>query len=283
MANVIIDNTHLTNIANAIREKADSSDKYKPGEMADAISAIEVGEIIVDPTAGNGGIVYTDIISNEDGTYTLKDGDGVEHLMTPTYDNGGAITAITLDDNTIDLTYTDGSLTAIGTINTDFSNVRLSKTYPDWSLSIEGLKLNTVNTIISGEEYVMPEGATTLTVDVVWGNLETSGSGSLSAELYAYFGIEFSILDGTPKRRFDQAPELITAMEDGTFEIYLDGYQAGTEIDLAAIGTGAFTGTFKFGFTNAKAGTNMSSTTFSMPDLSITNITFKNADGEVIQ
>lgn len=278
-----IEDTHLINIANAIRAKNESSNAYKPSEMADAIDAIEVGEIIVDPTAGNGGIVYTDIISNEDGTYTLTDGDGVEHLMTPTYSNGGAITAITLDDNTIDLTYTDGSLTAIGTINTDFSNVRLSKTYPDWSLYVKDLKLNTANTIISGEEYVMPEGATTLTVDVVWGNLEQSGSGSFEAQLNAYFGIEFSILDGTPKRKFDQVSEMITAMEDGTFEIYLDGYQAGTEIDLAAIGTGAFTGTFKFGFTNTKSGTNLSSSTFSMSNVSITNITFKNADGEVIQ
>jgi hypothetical protein len=99
-----------------------------------------------------------------------------------------------------------------------------------------------------------------------------------------YFGVEYDNLSGTPKRSFDLLdPDTITAMEDGTFDIYLDGCQAGTEIDLAALGTAFYTGTFKFGFTNTKAGTNMSSTTFSMPDLSITNITFRNDNGEVIQ
>lgn len=43
MANVIINDTHLTNIADAIREKTGTSDTYKPGEMATAIQAIEAG------------------------------------------------------------------------------------------------------------------------------------------------------------------------------------------------------------------------------------------------
>jgi hypothetical protein len=43
MANVIINDTHLTNIADAIREKTGTSDTYKPGEMAAAISAITTG------------------------------------------------------------------------------------------------------------------------------------------------------------------------------------------------------------------------------------------------
>jgi hypothetical protein len=47
MANVIINDTHLTNIADAIREKTGTSDTYKPGEMATAIQAI--------PQEGGGG------------------------------------------------------------------------------------------------------------------------------------------------------------------------------------------------------------------------------------
>ena len=43
MANVIINDTHLTNIANAIRDKNGSSDTYKPSEMANAIESIETG------------------------------------------------------------------------------------------------------------------------------------------------------------------------------------------------------------------------------------------------
>jgi hypothetical protein len=42
MANVVIDDTHLTNIAAAIREKNGLTDTYKPNEMAAAIQAITV-------------------------------------------------------------------------------------------------------------------------------------------------------------------------------------------------------------------------------------------------
>lgn len=43
MANVIISDTHLMNIASAIRTKNGSADTYKPNEMAAAIRAIEIG------------------------------------------------------------------------------------------------------------------------------------------------------------------------------------------------------------------------------------------------
>ncbi|MCI6265875.1 MAG: leucine-rich repeat domain-containing protein [Erysipelotrichaceae bacterium] len=43
MANVIINDTHLNNIASAIREKNGTTTKYKPSEMPTAISAIETG------------------------------------------------------------------------------------------------------------------------------------------------------------------------------------------------------------------------------------------------
>ena len=43
MSLVTIDNTTLTSIANAIREKNETSDSYKPSEMPTAISNIETG------------------------------------------------------------------------------------------------------------------------------------------------------------------------------------------------------------------------------------------------
>lgn len=43
MANVIINDTNLTNIAAAIREKNGTTTTYKPSEMASAIAAIETG------------------------------------------------------------------------------------------------------------------------------------------------------------------------------------------------------------------------------------------------
>lgn len=41
--NVVINDTNLTNIANAIREKSGSNETYKPSEMAAAIAALSVG------------------------------------------------------------------------------------------------------------------------------------------------------------------------------------------------------------------------------------------------
>lgn len=43
MANVIINDQNLTNIANAIRGKNGTTTTYKPSEMAAAITAIETG------------------------------------------------------------------------------------------------------------------------------------------------------------------------------------------------------------------------------------------------
>lgn len=45
MANVVVNDTYLSDIADAIRAKNGSSDTYKPSEMADAISAISGGGI----------------------------------------------------------------------------------------------------------------------------------------------------------------------------------------------------------------------------------------------
>lgn len=51
MANVIINDTNLTNIANAIREKNGETTKYKPSEMASAILAIEGSAVSPIPDA----------------------------------------------------------------------------------------------------------------------------------------------------------------------------------------------------------------------------------------
>jgi hypothetical protein len=56
MANVIINDTHLTDIANAIRAKGGTTATYLPSEMADAITAIESG-------SGGGGSSTTTGIS----------------------------------------------------------------------------------------------------------------------------------------------------------------------------------------------------------------------------
>lgn len=64
MANVLVQDTSLTAIADAIREKNGSTDTYKPGEMAAAIS-----EISVDSAA-----VVEELNITNNGTYTAPEG-----------------------------------------------------------------------------------------------------------------------------------------------------------------------------------------------------------------
>ena len=64
MAKVLVNESSLTGIANAIRGKNGSTDTYKPSEMAAAITAISGG---VEPT-----IEALSITAN--GTYTAPDG-----------------------------------------------------------------------------------------------------------------------------------------------------------------------------------------------------------------
>lgn len=65
MSIVTIDDTNLTNIANSIRNKNGSTTKYKPSEMATAISNIETG---------SGGITPSGTLEiTENGTYDVTE------------------------------------------------------------------------------------------------------------------------------------------------------------------------------------------------------------------
>lgn len=59
MANVIVDDTYLGDIADAIRSKNNSIDTYTPAQMAAAISALQTGGGIPDMT-----VVVGDAVSN---------------------------------------------------------------------------------------------------------------------------------------------------------------------------------------------------------------------------
>lgn len=83
MANVLVQDTSLTAIADAIREKNGSTDTYKPGEMAAAISEISVGSAAV--------VEELNITSN--GTYTVPEGvDGYSPVVV-NVPQGGAPSA----------------------------------------------------------------------------------------------------------------------------------------------------------------------------------------------
>lgn len=58
MANVIINDAHLTDIADAIREKNGETTTYKPGQMADAILAITTGGGDMQPISLTSNIDY---------------------------------------------------------------------------------------------------------------------------------------------------------------------------------------------------------------------------------
>ena len=66
MANVLVSETYLTNIASAIRYQNGTANTYKPGEMAQAIKdiplAIGDGEYTFTDANNDGNIVITETI-----------------------------------------------------------------------------------------------------------------------------------------------------------------------------------------------------------------------------
>lgn len=73
MANVVIDNTNLTNIATAIREKNGTQNTYKPSEMAAAIQAISAGSAFNGYDSSNYDITLLSDLSrqNVNGNYVM--------------------------------------------------------------------------------------------------------------------------------------------------------------------------------------------------------------------
>lgn len=80
MAKVLVNDTSLTDIAAAIREKNGTSETYKPSEMGDAVRAIQTG-------GGGGGSTV------ETCTVTITNTDGVAYdLMYVGLENGSICT-----------------------------------------------------------------------------------------------------------------------------------------------------------------------------------------------
>lgn len=84
MANVLVEETSLQNIANSIREKTGTEDTYKPSEMANAISGIETG----------GGSVQVEIQrytpTDSESSHTFKHNLGVMPDFVFIYRNGNS-------------------------------------------------------------------------------------------------------------------------------------------------------------------------------------------------
>lgn len=101
MSNVVINDSHLIDIGNAIREKAKTEDRYKPRDMAEAILSIQGGATIIPPEAGTlTGIVISKLPNKID--YNAGESINLEGLeVTSQYDNG--VTGIVTDACTIEV------------------------------------------------------------------------------------------------------------------------------------------------------------------------------------
>jgi hypothetical protein len=156
MSNVIIDDTNLVNIANAIREKNGLTDTYKPGEMAEAIKAINTD---------GGGVTYTGIVYNEDNTITLTDKDGVEHTMECEYTDG-KLTSVKYDGKTVELVYDGDLLVKVGKTAVDVANAPKEP-------------LTTIKADSSVVEVILPVIVPTVTAEINNGTIEIDSSASL--------------------------------------------------------------------------------------------------------
>ena len=91
MANVLVEETSLQNIANSIREKTGTEDTYKPSEMATAISNIESG-------GGSGSNAYDGII---DRTITEITNNSVASIGKYAFSKCTNLTNVTFTETTI--------------------------------------------------------------------------------------------------------------------------------------------------------------------------------------
>lgn len=92
MANVLVNDTSLTNIANAIRGKNGTTNTYKPAEMAAAITAIETG-------GGSGSnTLFQDMVDRSIRTVTASDLAGVIRIGDGAFANCTYLYTISLPD-----------------------------------------------------------------------------------------------------------------------------------------------------------------------------------------
>ena len=88
-------------------------------------------------SGGNNGPVYTDLVYNNDGSITLKDDEGQEHVMECEYVDG-RLEKVKIDENILDAVYEEGTdkLIKLGDINIEVED------YPSEIGNIETLIYN---------------------------------------------------------------------------------------------------------------------------------------------
>lgn len=95
MANVLVQDTSLTAIANAIREKNGSTNTYKPAEMATAIQAL---------SSGGGGELKT-IVASQKYTYNRTASQNNFTIQNDNFPDSGVDFALVIHADSSSLTY----------------------------------------------------------------------------------------------------------------------------------------------------------------------------------
>lgn len=79
MARVFVNDSTLTDIADAIREKNDTEEMYKPSQMADVIRALAIGG----GSSSMDGVSVSEIVMETSTTNTKQASDYIETLVNP--------------------------------------------------------------------------------------------------------------------------------------------------------------------------------------------------------
>lgn len=153
MSNVFVNETYLSDIADAIREKLDTETTYKPSQMADAIESIETGGITPTGTksiTANGTYDVTNYASadvnvptgstpvinslsvTENGTYTAPTGvDGYSPITVNVSGGGGTDLSGAVLDGSISGAYENTDITYLRTHALDACASLTSVSFPN--------------------------------------------------------------------------------------------------------------------------------------------------------
>jgi len=279
MANVVINELYLVNIADAIREKNGSEDAYKPRAMADAIRDIpqEGGsETIVEDIFG---VQITDINALDNGVFDLYDAntdtilgydlyyddDGkVNEVYIPDFDI--SIEPIYNDDGTLIELYCEQTDEAIAVNDFDLltfdeggSDTPATNGLDDWIFYGSGLKSNTENKF-KYKTFTAPEGATKLICDV---NISKTNNTNSECIIYVSFIAQINNVGYIPVENLGNSAN---ATSRTNVEIDLTKYVSGTDDD--------YTGNYSFLVRNERSAPEDSIETFGFT-LEITNIRFE--------
>ena len=91
-------------------------------ELLVSATTYDIMQSIADVSSG-GGVSYTSIVYNNDGTITLVDKDGIVHTMECGY-NGKNLTSVKYDEKTIELVYNGEHLVNVGATNIDLKEIK---------------------------------------------------------------------------------------------------------------------------------------------------------------